>query len=225
MPNPHRYFNQGRRGIPNYQYYGNSIYKQIASRLYNRHKIRIADHINVMEKIGTRLGQGIEFEPIDGGNLKNLLKMPKFAHDNRKHLCDLVAAGATKGEGYREIGVPSLHIQVAPTLCKIHIDNFGFVAIGPDGQKYYNPDLVQHIVDELFWEDKFVGWVSTKNQTLGGFLGRIHPVLPNSRNRYKLDFGGRFDVKKGKGWSLGLEATRGLSGENKVMGKIEVYEF
>jgi len=220
-----RYFNQEKRGIPTHQYWGNSIYKQIAGRLYNRHKIRIADHINIMEKIGTRLGQGIEFEPVDGEKFKNLLKMPKFAHDNRKHFCDNIAAGATEGEGYREVGVPSLHVQVAPTRCKVHVDNFGFVAIGPDGKKYYNPDLIQHIVDELIWEDKFVGWVGKMSPTIAGLLGTIHPVLPNSRNRYELAIGTRIDIKKGAGWGLSLEGTRGLSGEKKVMGKLDLLEF
>ena len=217
--------NQESPGIPGYEYYGNAIYKEIAGRLYKRHNIRIVDHINVMEKIGTTVGQGITFEPKDGEQLKNLLKMAKFAHDNRKYFVDRLAAGATKGEGYREVGARSLHSQVTPTRCNIHIDHFGFVAIGLNGQKYYNPDSAQHIVGELLWDDIIVGWVSKHNRTLGGILGHTHPVIPNSRNRFKLDFGGRIDVKKGNKWSVGLEATRGISGENKFMVKVEGWEL
>jgi len=103
--------------------------------------------------------------------------------------------------------------------------NFGFVAIGPDCQKYYNPGSGQHIIDELLWADKFVGWMNTKNPPLGGVLSHTHPVVSNSRGGYKLDFGGRIDIKKGNGYSLSLEATRGVSGEIKVMGKLDLFEF
>jgi len=206
-------------------YIGNSIYKRIAGRLFRRHGIRVADHINVMEKVGTRLGQGITFEPKDSSKFVRLLRMPRFAPDDGKYICDRIASAATKGKGYREVGVPSLHVQAAPGQCNVHLDSFGFVAIGPNGKKYYNPDLIQHIVDELLWEDKFVNWVSSKNASVGALVGRFHPVLPSSRNRYRLAAGGRFDIKKGVGWRVGIEATRSLSGENQYMGKVDLWAF
>ena len=225
MPKTESDSKQERRGIPSYEYYGNPIYKEIARRLDKRHKINIANHINVMEKIGTSVGQGITFEPKDGERLKNLLKMAKFTHDNRKYFVDRIAASQTDGEGYREVGSRSLHAQVAPTQCNIHLDNFGFVAIGLGGQKYYNPDSGQHIVGDLVWDHMIVGFFSKKFPPLEGILGRTHPVIPNSRNGYKLEIGGRFDLMKGEKWGIGLEATWGLSGGNKYMIKAEGWEF
>ncbi len=123
--------------ISKHEYFFNEVYRVIANRLADRHKIQISDHIDTMFEIGARPGQGITFRPVDGDRLKSLLKMPAFAHDDRRNFCERVAAAATKGEGYREVGAPSLHCQIAANSCNIHLDSYGFVAIGPDGKKYY----------------------------------------------------------------------------------------
>lgn len=197
------------------QYIGNPVYQTIASRLYERHNIRIADQIDSMSRIGARNGIGFHFVAKNPESLRLIFKQsPGFAHDNRQHFCDQAAALATNGEGFREIGVPSLHCAVAKSICSIHLDSFGFVARGPDGKKYYNPDLIQHIIDELGWAS-FVQWVESKSRPLGGFLARIHPVLPNSRNRYNLSIdprkrnpltlGGQLDVIERNTWRLSIE--------------------
>ena len=98
--------------ISKHAYLFNKVYRDIANRLRDRHNINIANHIDTMEKIEPTLGQGFWFRPVDSGKLKNLLKMPGFAHDNRRNLCDRVAAMATKGQGYRETGAPSLYCQI-----------------------------------------------------------------------------------------------------------------
>lgn len=210
--------------ISKHAYLFNPVYRVIANRLTERHKIDLNKHIDTMYEIGTRPGQGITFRPVDSDKLKNLLKLPMFAHDNRRHFCERVAAAATQGEGYRETGAPSLHCQIAASRCNIHLDSYGFVAIGPDGKKYYNPDLVQHIVDELGWAT-VVGWLDKKQPTLGGFIGRIRPILPNSRNRYNPAVGGRFVVAKGQGWSLGIDRTISLTGEKKTVANLEVLNW
>jgi len=205
-------------------YITNNIYRTLANRLRDRHKINIAQHIDTLQSVGTNLGVGITFKPVDSDKLKSLLRMPAFAHDNRRHLCDRVAALATTGEGYREVGAPSLHIAISPARCNIHLDSFGFVAIGPDGKKYYNPDLVQHIVDELGWAT-ISNWLDKHKPFKGQLFGRMHPILPNSRNRYNLAVGGRFVLAKGRKWSLGIDHTHSVKGERKTTGSFEVLNW
>lgn len=210
--------------ISKHAYLFNPVYRVIANRFTTRHHVKIGEHIATMNRIGVRLGQGITFIPHDHTRLKQALRKPAFAHDDRRHICDAVAALATQGEGYREFGAPSLHCQIAQGSCNIHLDSFGFVAIGPDGKKYYNPDLVQHIVDELGWAT-IVGWLDKKQPTLGSLIGRTHPILPNSRNRYDLSVGGKFVLARGKGWSLAVDGTVSAKRERKVMGKVEILNW
>ncbi|WP_299482658.1 hypothetical protein [uncultured Roseibium sp.] len=206
-------------------YLGSEVYKQICNRFYKQHSIKLPDHIAEVYKVGVSNGQGMEFLARDPEKFEALLKMPKFAPDNQEHFCDRIASMATKGQGYRETGVPSLHIAVAPEECSVHIDTFGFVAIGPDGQKYYNPDAIQHILDELLWQDKFVGWVTKHSKPLGMLLSHVHFRGPSSRNRYRLSAGVRVNAAQGDGWNIGIEATQALSGEQTVVGSVEVYNW
>ena len=209
--------------ISKHSYFLNNVYRTIANRLFDRHRINISEHIDVMSKIGVRPGQGITFRPVDRNILENLFRKA-FTHDNRRNLCELVAAAATKGEGYRESGAPSLHCQVSTSSCNIHLDSYGFVAIGPDGRKYYNLDLVQHIVDELGWAI-VVEWLEKKQPMVGSFVSRFHPILPNSRNRYNPAVGGRFTVAKGQGWSLGIDSTVSSNNEKKTLAVLEVLDW
>jgi len=206
-------------------YLGSKVYKEICNRFYKLHRIKLPDHIASMYSVGVNNGQGIEFLARDAKAFEALLKMPAFAPDNQEHFCDRIASMATNGQGYRETGVPSLHIAVAPDLCSVHIDTFGFVAIGPDGNKYYNPDAIQHILDELVFQDKFVAWVTKHSRSIGLLLSHVHFRGPSSRNRYRLAAGGRVNVAQGAGWSIGIEASQALSGERKVEGSVEVYNW
>ena len=210
--------------ISRHAYFTNSVYRGIANRLSQRHQINIAAHIGEMSKVGANIGAGFDFKPVDSGKLAELLKLPRFAHDNRAYLCDRMAAAVTHGEGYREVGVPSLHFQVAPDTVNVHLDSYGFVAIGPDGQKYFNPDLIQHIADDL-GAAKIAEWAGKVHPSLGSFVGRFHPILPSSRNGYNLAVGGRFVVAKGKGWSLGIDWTKSRSGETRKGANLELLSW
>ncbi len=61
-----------------------------------------------------------------------------------------IAAMATHGEGYRENAEPSLHCAVASDYCNVHLDNIGIRSGN------YNINAPQHVVDELFWQDKIL---------------------------------------------------------------------
>ena len=211
--------------IPRHVYIFNEVFNVIKDRLWLLHNINIFEHIDIMHEIGVRPGQGITFRPVDSDNLKSLLKWPSFTHDNRNNFCERLASAATRGKGYRETGSPSLHFQIAASYCNIHLDNYGFVTIGPNGIKYYNPDSVQHIVDELVWGVYVVEKLDKKAPMIGSIVGRFHPILPNSRNRHNPAVGGRFDVVKRKGWALGIDTTISITGERRVIGAWEVYEW
>ena len=212
-----------RRQLGVSEYLGSQVYRDICNRLYKRHRINFPDHAAAIYSVGTTHGQGIEFAAKDAATFEGLLRMPKFAPDNQKHLCDKVASLFTKGQGYREVGVPSLHIAVSPELCSVHIDTFGFVAIGPDGKKYFNPDSIQHAFDELLLQDLGLSWVTKHNRTLGAMLGHLHVAGPSSRNRYRLAVGGRVNVAQGSNWGIGFEVNRSLNGDDRYMGKVDVF--
>ena len=212
-------------GISKHTYLFDGVYRVIANRFKRRYQINIDDFVESMVKVGTRAGQGITFWPADYLKLKSLLtQSPFFAHDNRMDFCEALAASQTQGEGYRELGVPSLHCQLSKVSCNIHLDSYGFVAIGPDGEKYFNPELVQHIADDLGMA-KIVEWLEKRNSPLGEFVSRIHPILPNSSNRYTPAVGGRFVLKQGQGWSLSIDRTISVSLEKKTTANLEVLDW
>jgi hypothetical protein len=85
----------------------------------------------------------------------------------------------------REIGPSSVHWQIEPQVCNVHIDRWGFVMKDGDGNSYYSPDAIQHIVDELMWA-KIAEWMGNKlgSQKVYLMMRKIQPVLPNSSNQY-----------------------------------------
>ena len=113
-----------------------------------------------MTEVGRTVSEGITFQAksrnlfrIDVGFAKYGGQLA-FHWDNRKVWIYRLAALATDGEGYREIGQPSLHCATGSDTCNVHIDEFGFVAFGPDGKEYFTPDSLRHSVDELVWRAK-----------------------------------------------------------------------
>lgn len=198
------------RPLEFHEYMGSPVWKAISHRFYELHGIRIAEHVKSMLKVERGLGQGITFVPKERHELvRKLIDTGAFAHDDRDYLVDRAAAAVTQGEGYREIGPVSLHVAVAPERCNIHIDDYGFVGIGPDGKKYFNADLFQHIGDDLgigFLREFF----NKHAPPVGWMLERTHVDLPNSSNQYRKGIGAHFDIARGrsnnpeKRWALTL---------------------
>lgn len=185
-------------GEPKWNPSSQSVYDTLKSRLLNLYRIDIEKYIDHFTYKGIRLGQGFSFYPKDHAALKSKLTYPQFALDDSRYFCDQMAALATQGTGYREVGVPSLHIAISKSRVNVHLDKFGFVAIGPDGKKYYNAEAVQHIVDELGF-GFVVEWLDKSNNAaakqLGAYLSRVHPVLPNAKNKYRPAVGAQLDLK------------------------------
>src|SRR6267143_1557511 len=123
---------------------------------------------------------------------------PQKRINNRMVCIYALAAAATDGEGYREIGQPSLHCAISKTICNVHLDEFGFVGVGPDGEEYLTPESIRHIIDELFWRAKIRPLVRKALDTAlpsflslpaGELLDRTYIVAPTKDNKYDLRLG------------------------------------
>lgn len=174
------------------------IFRQLADRFWSKHRIDIHQHIEHVVKLGHRLEQGFNFVPMLASAWEEELKRARFELDLReRHLGFIpsvgsIAAAATKGEGYREPGSPSLHCAVSPSLCNVHLDAVGFKVEGG-----YGPDAPQHIVDELFWQDKVVKSLEgILPKMVTDALYRVHPIVPSSRqiNPYSKEIGVQVDL-------------------------------
>jgi hypothetical protein len=220
------------------------IVDYIADRFYTKYHIEILEHIKTLKKVGENLGQGITFLPVNSLKLKAALDDAKiFIPDDKATIVGCLASAATEGTGYREVGQgtsKSLHCQISmhQLPCNIHVDNWAFTPLGPDGKRYYNPDAIQHIVDELIWGTYAVEKAYNLWSPLGWTLDRIHPIVPNSRNiqplfptsekRYDLQVGARVDIIKGNNSGIWFEHTRSLrDGEkrNMIYAELPFFKF
>lgn len=209
-------------------YVTNPVYMAIASRFFRfTPPIRISDHIAKMTEIGRTISEGITFEvksnlqfgmEIASAKSDRFSGMKAFHWDDRKIWVYKLAALATDGQGYREIGKPSLHVAIGTTTCNVHIDEFGFVERGPNGEEYFTPDLFPHIVDELGYR-AYVRPVMHKilDGGLPGFLSEpakklvdlTYIVAPSAKNRYELRFGPGAKLISSKKVDLRFEFTCG----------------
>lgn len=202
-------------------YSDNPVYMEIQNRFFHFHpRINIGEHIDSMIEIGRTISEGITFKPVSSlrlrmdiafTNIDQYSNQKAFHWDNRKVWVNKLAALATDGEGYREIGTPSLHCAISEEKCNIHIDEFGFVAIGLNGEEYFTPDLVRHIGDELIWRDKirknairFLKFSLPDEiaEPAAKLLDRTYLVMPNSQDRYGFDINNKFKPRIGLGFKL-----------------------
>ena len=170
-----------------------SFYRTINARLWNLHRIQLLDYVDVFLPDGNSLGEGINFIPSDDRALRALLvESGGFHWDDRRFWIYREAASHTIGEGYREYGIPSIHFQLAPAFCNVHVDMYGFVFRLPTGDAF-SPDMFQHIVDELWWAD-LVAAIRKRSAFAGELFQRLHPRIPSSTTGYRLGIGGEFDI-------------------------------
>lgn len=200
------------------------ITKKIVQRLYERYQLTLLDYVASIDKVGHNPGEGFDFFPTDTAKLEAaLLRTGAFYKDDKKHLCDAIASAATKGQGYREVGVwpsKSLHFQISKgqRKCNVHLDKNAFRAIGPGGIAYFNPDFVLHTGDDLVWKSIIVGKAYEASPLLGKALYRFSPIMPHSSNGYQLKLGGKLNVYKDKYFSVDLKYTRKMKDLAKMNG-------
>jgi hypothetical protein len=191
-------------------------YKPINERLNGRGmKINLDDYIDYICYASDILGEGIYFHPKSAGEFQAAVTDTQlFHHDDRSDPFGHMAASATVGEGYREVSTPSLHIAIHESISSVHVDSYAFMLQGPDGDYLIGPDAGQHIFDELLFRMP-MNWLRRKHMPfLASVLQVLHPVLPNSTNRYnsiigmRAEFGGtpRRDLRAGAP-RLSLEST------------------
>lgn len=204
--------------MPNLTYFltEDDVQEIICNRLARLHKIGLGTHVHKITKRDYFLGEGFWFIPVDSEALIKALTKAHFHHDDRSNLICRMAASQTSGEGYRESSTTaSLHFQIAAGKCNVHLDHYGFVSRGPNGETYFTADSIQHIIDDL-------GWATLQKalRPLGHrmILDRLHPiVIANSRNNFnaamgeqhKLDdlfkVGGKFTLMEKDNWDLAVD--------------------
>jgi hypothetical protein len=207
---------------------GNPVYMEIAARFYRFNPpIRLENHIEYATEVGRTISEGVYFKPKDSLRFRMEVAFTKldqysgiaaFNWDNRNVWIHRLAALATDGEGYREIGQPSLHIAIGPEKCNVHIDEFGFIGIGPDGRPYVGPESIRHIGDELIWRAK-IRPVLIKGLSLAlpdaiadpaaQLLDATYIVLPGASNRYEGRVGVGVKLMDRKYYDLRFEYTCG----------------
>ena len=160
---------------------------QSINRRFNRRgmKIDLDSHIDYVCYASKIVGEGIAFRPKSATNFEMAIKDTQlFHHDDRSDHFGKIAALATTGEGYREVSTPSLHVAISSAIASVHIDSYAFMMVGPDGSYVITPDVGQHIFDELLFRLP-MHWLRRRNLPfLASVLQSLHPILPNSTNRY-----------------------------------------
>lgn len=193
------------------------VYIAIADRFLRfRPQILIGQHIEKMIKIGRTVSEGIEFVAKSSNTLQLAIvstrtqedsRLQAFHWDNRKIWIHALAALATDGEGYREIGTPGLHCAIGKVKCSVHIDEFGFVGRGANGGTYFTPECVRHVVDELVWRailrPKLIKGLqlalpSQLAEPAAQLLDRTYIITPSAANNYNLA-GNKFKPRLGVG--------------------------
>ncbi|WP_315830999.1 hypothetical protein [Bradyrhizobium prioriisuperbiae] len=168
-------------------------WKPVNERLNGRGmRIALDDHIDYVCYASDIAGEGIFFRPKSSGEFTAAITDTRmFHHDDRGDPFGRMAASATIGEGYREVSTPSLHVAIHETIASVHIDSFAFMLQSPEGEYVIGPDVGQHIFDELLFRMP-MAWLRRKNLPfIASVLQVIHPVLPNSTNRYNSIIGAR----------------------------------
>ena len=206
-------------GVPQDIFLKDPIYHQIASRLLStKPGVSLKEHIDVMQDIGRTISEGLTFWVHDVEAFRTAIttardqsNQPAFHWDNRKIWIYKLAALATDGEGYREIGQPSLHCAIGSGLCNVHIDEFGFVFRDKDGNEYVSPEAIRHIADELIYRAKIrpVIEIMLRNglppflaEPVMKLLDRTYVKVPSLSDNYGMRLDGKWKPRVGVGYKL-----------------------
>jgi len=186
-------------GPPSYLH--DEVYLTIAKRLATL-GITIGDHIDTMFEVGGTTLDGITFSPRAYRRLADAVEDARrangqtFIEGKNTGSPDAIDLSflATSGRGFREItwrdgasatlDFSALHLALSPLRCNIHIDEFGVVVGGPDGQMSLSPNALHHIANELVLKSIIKEFLHDKLGISPWYIDHLFVELPNTSNTF-----------------------------------------
>jgi hypothetical protein len=198
---PHSWGRMGEdhRGPP--KYLSNEVFVAIDKRL-SRLGIKLQDYIDMNLMIGGTTLDGVSFSPRNYDRLKLAVQNARrasgttFIEGKKTQNPDVIDLSflATSGTGHREINwtngqsanldFSALHLALSPVKCNVHIDEFGVVVSGPDGQMSLSPNALHHIANELVLKSIVKDFLYDKVKLPKGIIDHLFVELPNTSNNF-----------------------------------------
>jgi hypothetical protein len=183
------------------QFRSNDVYVAIAKRLAAL-GIDLDDYVDGTPDIGDTTLDGVTFSTVNYSRLAQAVQDAKrasgqtFIEGKSTPTPDAIDLSflATSGRGFREISwtdgasatldFSALHIALSPLRCNIHIDEFGVVIAGSDGQASLSPNALHHIANELILKTIVKEFLRDKFGLSPWYIDRLFVELPNSANAF-----------------------------------------
>jgi hypothetical protein len=211
-------------------YLSNDVYVTIAKRLAV-FGIKLDDFIDGKPDIGGTTLDGVTFSPLNYDRLAQAVQNAKratgaaFIEGKNTPTPDAIDLSflATTGRGFREISwldgrsatldFSALHIALSRVRCNIHIDEFGVVIGGPDGQVSLSPNALHHIANELILKTIIKEFLQDKFGLSPWYIDHLFVELPNSANNFS-KFGGGIEAHPWKSVKITAGYTCNLNEEH-----------
>lgn len=196
--------NWGRMGDPQAgppKYLSSDIYQAIAKRM-SVLGIKLEEFIDGEPSIGGTTLDGINFSPRNYKKLAQAVRDAQKANgksfiEGKKHgtpdVIDLSFL-ATSGTGFREIqwtdgqsatlDFSALHLALSPVRCNVHIDEFGVVIGGQNGDITLSPNALHHIANELILKTVIKEFLYDKIKLPKWFIDHLFVELPNTSSGF-----------------------------------------
>jgi hypothetical protein len=183
-------------------YLKDGVYVDISRRL-DVLGIKLDSHVHGNPRIGGTTLDGVTFVPVDYSRLVQAVENAEHANGraviggNNRSASDPINLSflATSGHGFREISwtggrsakldFSALHFDLSPVSCNIHIDEFGVVIAGPDGQVSLSPDALHHIGNELILKTIIKEFLRDKFGLSPWYIDHLFVELPNAASNYR----------------------------------------
>jgi len=194
----------GRMGDPQGgppKYLSNDVYLAIAKRAAVL-GIKLSEFIDGEPAIGGTTLDGINFSPRNYKAFAQAVRDAQKANgrsfvEGKKHgtpdVIDLSFL-ATSGTGFREISwtdgkqatldFSALHLALSPVRCNVHIDEFGVVIGGPNGDISLSPNALHHIANELILKTIIKEFLYDKIKLPKWFIDHLFVELPNTSSGF-----------------------------------------
>jgi hypothetical protein len=184
------------------RYLSNDVYLTIAKRLAVL-GIKLSDYIDGNPTLGGTTLDGVTFSPVNYSVLAQAVVNAKrangqtFIEGKNTPTPDAIDLSflATSGRGFREISwtdgqsatldFSALHLALSPLRCNVHIDEFGVVIAGPDGQVSLSPNALHHIANELILKTIIKEFLRDKFGLSPWYIDHLFVELPNAAGKFR----------------------------------------